>query len=62
VPYTLTSFLQMKLTTQTKDVWEMTKNLFLKKLTYELTMLIAYLAKMKIEVDLTPHNLGINQE
>jgi len=48
VPYTLTSYILMKYKTENKEIWEMTKKLFIKKITYELTILISYLAKMKI--------------
>ena len=40
----------------------MTKKLFLKKLGYELTLLIGYLAKMRIEIELCVANLGISWE
>ena len=40
----------------------MTKNLITKKLAYELTMLISYLGKMKIEVELSVKNLGISSD
>jgi hypothetical protein len=40
----------------------MTKNLLTKKLVYELTMLISYLGKMRIEAELNLKNLGINEE
>jgi len=48
IPYTLTSYILMKYNTEKKEVWEMTRKLFIKKMTYELTILISYLAKMKI--------------
>lgn len=62
VPFSIASFIKMKHSSQNKDIWEMTKKLTTKKVGYELTMLIGYLTKMKIEVDLSPQNLGINKE
>ena len=38
----------------------MTKTLLLKKMAYELTILISYLAKMRIETDLSLPTLGIS--
>lgn len=61
VPYTLTSYILMKYKTENKEIWEMTKKLFIKKITYELTILISYLAKMKIQLDLKSANLGITE-
>jgi hypothetical protein len=40
----------------------MSAKLFLKKISYELTLLISYLAHMKIEVDLSVDNLGLTED
>lgn len=40
----------------------MSSKLLLKKISYELTLLISYLAKIKIEVELAYHNLGLTQD
>jgi hypothetical protein len=37
---------------------ETNAKLILKRVSYELMMLISYLVNMKIDVDLSPHNLG----
>lgn len=40
----------------------MTKNLLLKKISFELTMLMSYLSKMKIEADFSVQNIGITND
>lgn len=40
----------------------MSTKLFLKKLNYELTLLISDLASLKIELDLTPDTLAITED
>ena len=40
----------------------MTKNLLSKKLNFELTMLISYLGKMKIETELSMQHLGMSED
>ena len=40
----------------------MTQTLISKKLVYELTMLISYLGKMRIETELSPNTLGVSQD
>ena len=62
VEFSIGSYLKGKHDGQSKDIWAMTKKLILKKLAYELTMLISYLGKMKIEVDLCMNNLGISRD
>jgi hypothetical protein len=48
VPHTLASYISMKHDTDNHEIWNTTKRLFMKKITYELTILISYLAKMRI--------------
>ena len=59
--HSIDSYLRSKHEGQSKDIWAMTKKLVVKKLAYELTMLISYLGKMRIDVDLSIKNLGISQ-
>ena len=48
VPHSVESYLRSKRQIQPNDIWKMTKSLLVKKMAYELTMLISYLAKMRI--------------
>jgi hypothetical protein len=48
VPYSISSYIRSKFATENHDIWEMTKKLMLKKVTYEITVLMSYLAKMRI--------------
>lgn len=53
VPFSLSSFLERQLSSGSQQILEMSKKLFLKKITYELAILIAYLVDMRIEIDLS---------
>lgn len=62
VPHSIESYLRNKKYIQANDIWKMTKSLLVKKMAYELTMLISYLAKMKIETELSLDTIGISQD
>jgi len=40
----------------------MSSKLFLKKITYEIAMLISYLIDMKIEIDISIDNMGLTHD
>jgi DNA-binding transcriptional regulator GbsR (MarR family) len=62
VPHSISSYVRSKFNTANSDIWQMTRTLLVKKVTYELTILMSYLAKMKIETELSMHTLGISYD
>lgn len=62
VPYSLANFIRVRFKRTKRELLEMSGKLFLKKISYELTMLISYLARSKIELDLSIRNLGLTED
>jgi len=48
VPYSLANFVRVRFQRTKRELIDMSGRLFLKKISYELTMLISYLARSKI--------------
>lgn len=57
VPYSLAAYVQKCGTSSPANA-----KLALKRVSYELMMLISFLVNMKIEVELAPHNLGFTYD
>jgi hypothetical protein len=62
VPYSLTNYIQKHYKNGKADIVDMNAKLFAKKMSHELALVIYYLARMKIEVDLSIENLGITED
>lgn len=62
VPHSISSYVRSKYNAENGGIWEMTRKLLVKKVTYELTMLMSYLAKMRIETELSMQTLGISHD
>ena len=62
VPYSLPQYIHLHLTTGSPSILHMSRQLFLKKITYDIAMLINYLIEMNIEIDLSIHSLGLTAD
>ena len=62
VPYSLIGFIDKYYANKGKEILELNSKNFLKKISCELTMLISYLACMKIQLDLNINTLGITAD
>lgn len=59
VPHSIGSYVRLRFGAENAEIREMASKLLLKKVTYELTVLMSYLAKMRIETELSPLTLGV---
>lgn len=62
VPYSLSTLIRKNYKKGSPEIVEMSSKLFLKKMNYELAVLISYLINMKIEIDLSVENIGFSQD
>ena len=62
IPYSFEKYIQKKYSGGNKQIAEMNSKLFLKKIGYELAMLISYLIDMKIEIDISLNNVGLTED
>ena len=62
VPYSLANYVKERFANTKQSLIDMNGKLFLKKISYELTMLVSYLARTKIEIDLSINNLGLTDD
>lgn len=62
VPYSLPHYIQTHYRSDRNDIIDMSAKLFLKKLNYELTLLISELASLRIELELSTDTLAITED
>jgi hypothetical protein len=59
VAHSIGSYVRERFGSESAEIREMASKFLLKKVTYELTVLMSYLAKMRIETELSPLTLGV---
>jgi hypothetical protein len=59
VAHSIGSYVRSRFGAESEEIREMASKLLLKKVTYELTVLMSYLAKMRIETELSLQTLGV---
>lgn len=62
VPYSISKYIQTHYKSDKNEIIDMSAKLFLKKLNYELTLLISELASLKIELELSADTLAITED
>ena len=59
VPHSFERYIQKHFRSGSAEIIEMSAKLFLKKMSYELALLISYLVELRIEIDLSIDNIGL---
>lgn len=60
IPHSLLTYVRSKWSVHQNN-WPQKKAQVLKKMGYEITMLVGFLARMRVETNLTAHSLGVTE-